>query len=64
VFVLRSHLALIPVAAAVVAILGALRSAAFGVFPGSMAGGVIAAILIAALAVCWFGRLTKDTTTA
>jgi membrane protease YdiL (CAAX protease family) len=61
VLVLRFHLALIPVAAAAIGILGILRESVIGAYPGALAGGVVAVILIAALAVHWFGRLTKDT---
>jgi membrane protease YdiL (CAAX protease family) len=60
VFVLRFHLALIPVAAAAMAILGILRESAIGAYPGALVGGVVAVILVGFLAVHWFGRLSRD----
>jgi hypothetical protein len=62
VVVLRFHLALIPVAAGAVAALGALRTGVMGMFPGALIGGLIAAVLVAALSVYWYSRLTRDTT--
>ncbi len=59
--VLRFHLALVPVAAAAVAILGALHEGVLGTYPGALAGSVVAALLVAVLAAYWFGRLTRDT---
>jgi hypothetical protein len=58
--VLRFHLALIVPAAAAVAILGTLRGGALGVFPGALAGSIVAVVLVAAVAVYWFGRMTRD----
>jgi hypothetical protein len=61
VLVLRFQLALIPIAAAAIAILGILRESVIGAYPGALVGGVVAVILVALLAVHWFGRLAKDT---
>jgi hypothetical protein len=60
ILVLRHHMALIPVAAAGAMILGNLGEGALGVYPGSLAGSVVAALLVVALAVFWFGRMTRD----
>jgi hypothetical protein len=60
VLVLRFHMALVPVAVAAVTMLGALRQGVMGVFPGAVAGSVVAAVLVGVLAYYWLVRLTRD----
>jgi len=61
--ILRHHLALVPVAAAGVAVLGTLRHGVLGLFPGSLVGSLVAAVLIAGAAVAWSLRLTRESAT-
>jgi hypothetical protein len=60
VLVLRFHLALIPMAAAGATIFINLGEGALRVHPGSLVGSIVAALLVGALAVYWFGRMTRD----
>jgi hypothetical protein len=58
--ILRHHLALVPIVAATVAVLGTLRDGILGLYPGSLIGSAAAAILIAGTAVTWLRRLTRE----
>ena len=57
---LRHHLALVPVVAGTVAILGTMREGLLGLYPGSLVGSCVAVVLIAIAAVVWFRRLTTE----
>jgi hypothetical protein len=63
VLILRHHVALVPVAAAAVAILGTVREGILRLYPGSLVGSAVAAILIALAAMYWFQRFTRDSAT-
>jgi hypothetical protein len=60
VIVLRHHPALVPLVTATGAVLGTLREAVVGAYPGATAGSVIGAVLMIAISVWWFRRLTAD----
>jgi hypothetical protein len=60
VLVLRHHPALVPLATATGAVLGTLREAVVGAYPGAAAGSVIGALLVIVISVWWFRRLTSD----
>ena len=64
VLILRHHVALVPVVAAAVAILETVREGILRLYPGSLAGSVVAAILIALAAVYWTRRFTRDSAAA
>ncbi len=59
--VLRFHLALIPLATAMVTLLGALHEGILRAYPGALAGGILSAVLLATLGVLWVNRLAADT---
>jgi hypothetical protein len=58
--VLRRQLALLPVAAAVMAVVSTLRQGTFQAFPGALSGALTATVLIFALGVVWSRMLTSD----
>jgi len=58
---LRFHLALIPVAAAMVILLGSLHEGILRAYPGALTGGILSAVLLVALGVLWVKRLAADT---
>ena len=60
VLVLRQHPALVPLVTATGAALGTLREAVVGAYPGAAAGSVIGLVLMIAISVWWFRRLTAD----
>ena len=60
VLVLRHHPALVPLATATGAVLGTLREAVVGAYPGASAGSVIGALLMIVISVWWLRRLTVD----
>jgi hypothetical protein len=60
VLVLRHHPALVPIVTATGAVLGALREAVVGAFPGATVGSVIGAATVVAAAMWWFRRSTID----
>jgi hypothetical protein len=63
VLILRHNVALVPVVTAVVAILGTLREGMLRLYPGSLAGSAVAAILIALAAAYWLQRFTRESET-
>jgi hypothetical protein len=60
VLILRRHMALVPVVTAVVSILATVREGTLRLYPGSLVGGVVAALLIALAASYWMRRFTRD----
>jgi hypothetical protein len=60
VLALRHHPALVPLVTAAGTVLGALRAAVIGAYPGATAGSLISIVLVLGFSVWWFKRLTAD----
>jgi hypothetical protein len=60
VLVLRHHPALVPTVTASGAVLGSIREAIIGAYPGAAAGSMIGAVAIVAASWWWLKRLTSD----
>ena len=58
--VVRHHLALVPVAAAVLTALTLLREGLLGAYPGALAGSIAAVVIIVALGILWARRMMAD----
>jgi hypothetical protein len=59
--VLRHQPALVPLVTAAGAALGTVRNAVIGGYPGATAGSTVGAVLMVAIAVWWYNRLSTDT---
>ncbi len=59
-FVIRRHMVLVPVAAAVLTALAMVREGLLRAYPGALAGSIVAALLIVALGFLWAHRMTAD----
>ncbi|MBN1349847.1 CPBP family intramembrane metalloprotease [candidate division KSB1 bacterium] len=58
IFILRYHLALIPLAVALMVVLASVKHAIIGAFPDAVPGAVLAAILILILSIFWHKKLS------
>jgi hypothetical protein len=60
IFVLRFHLALVPLAAGVITILAALKQGIYQAVPAALPGVLIAMVLIDIVAFYWFKQLAQE----
>ena len=60
ILVIRRHAALVPLITAAGVALGAIRETVVGAYPGAAAGSLIGAVLVVAVSLWWFKRLTRD----
>ncbi|MDZ7359735.1 MAG: CPBP family glutamic-type intramembrane protease [candidate division KSB1 bacterium] len=60
VFVLRFHLALVPLAAGVITVLAALKQGIYQAVPAALPGALIATVLIGVVAFYWFKQLARE----
>ncbi len=59
-FVLRFHLALVPLAAGAITVLAALKQGMYQAVPAALPGALIAAVLIGLVAFYWFKQLAQE----
>jgi membrane protease YdiL (CAAX protease family) len=60
IFVLRFHLALVPLAAGAITVLAALKQGLYQAVPAALPGALIATVLISFVAFYWFKQLSQE----